>query len=61
MSKPVPTQKPAFPRRARSTCADAALQAEIKRLERMSIEERVKEALTIRDRFEWLAGPPRSK
>ena len=38
----------------RSSCADAALRAELGRVSRMTIEERVKAALTMRDRFDWL-------
>lgn len=46
-------------RHRRSACADASLRAEIERVERMTIKERVKAALTMRDRFEWLLPVPR--
>lgn len=45
----------AAPRR-RSACADAALRAEQARIERMSVEERIKEALSMGERFAWLSG-----
>ena len=38
----------------RSASADAALRAEIERVKRMTIEERITAALTMRDRFDWL-------
>jgi len=38
----------------RSGCADAALRAEIERVRSMSIEERIKAALSMRQRFAWL-------
>ena len=47
--------KPEIPRRRRSASADAALRAELERIGRMTIEERVKAALSIRERFAWLA------
>jgi hypothetical protein len=37
-----------------SACAQKALQAEIERVCRMSIEERIKTALSMRSRFAWL-------
>jgi hypothetical protein len=43
-----------IPRRRRSASADAALRAELERIGRMTIEERVKAALSMRDRFAWL-------
>lgn len=43
-----------FPRQRRSACADAALRAEIERVRQMTIEERVKAALSIHERFSWL-------
>lgn len=51
MSEP----EPELPRR-RSASADSALRAEIERVSRMSIEERVKAALSMRKRFAWI-GP----
>jgi hypothetical protein len=50
MSEP----EPEFPRRRRSASADSALRAEIERVSRMSIEERVKAALSMRKRFAWI-------
>ena len=38
----------------RSACADSALRAEIGRVSQMTIEERVKAALSMRKRFDWL-------
>jgi len=38
----------------RSGCADAALRAEIERVRRMTIEERIKAALSMHTRFSWL-------
>jgi len=49
-------RKSETPRRRRSACADAALGAEIERIRRMTIEERVKAALSIRERFAWLTA-----
>jgi len=43
-----------IPRRHRSACADAVLRAELERIVRMTIEERVKAALSMRERFAWL-------
>lgn len=45
--------EPEFPRR-RSASAGSALRAEIERVSRMSIEERVKAALSMRKRFAWI-------
>ena len=38
----------------RSACAEASLRAEIKRVGRMTIEERVKAALSMGERFSWV-------
>jgi len=38
----------------RSGCADSALRAELGRVSQMSIEDRVKAALSMRKRFDWL-------
>lgn len=46
--------KPIAPRR-RSASAEAALQSEMARIEAMTIEERVKAALSLPERFAWLA------
>lgn len=45
-----------FPKRRRSACADAALREEIKRVERMSIAERVETALTMGQSLAALRG-----
>jgi hypothetical protein len=45
---------PPIRRPRRSVSADAALAAELERVSAMTIEERVKAALTMRDRFGWL-------
>jgi hypothetical protein len=46
--------QPQPPRRRRSACADASLRAELDRIGRMTIEQRVKAALSMRERFSWL-------
>lgn len=38
----------------RSACAEASLRAEIERVGRMTIEERVKAALSMGQRFSWV-------
>lgn len=44
-----------LPRRPRrSACAEVALQAELERVGKMTIEERIKAALSMRNRFTWL-------
>ena len=50
-----------IPRRRRSACADAALRAELERIGRMTIEERVKAALSMRERFAWLTPIRKTK
>lgn len=40
--------------RRRSVSAEAALRAQQERIEAMSVEERVKAALSMRERFSWL-------
>lgn len=50
-----------IPRRRRSACADAAFRAELARVEQMTVEERVKAALSIRERFAWLKPATKSK
>jgi hypothetical protein len=47
-------QKSEFPRRRHSASANAALEAELKRIGQMTIEERIKAALSFHDRFAWL-------
>jgi hypothetical protein len=49
---PEPEQKRHRPRR--SGCAEAALRAEIERVCQMSIEERIKAALSMHRRFSWI-------
>lgn len=50
-----------IPRRRRSACADAALRAELERTGRMTIEERVKAALSIGERFAWINPTTKTK
>ena len=54
--QPVPVQDsgPKKHRPRRSACAEASLRAEIKRVGRMTIEERVKAALSMGERFSWV-------
>jgi len=49
------------PRRRRSASSDAALRAEQERVEAMTIEERVKAALSMRERFAWLQPVSKDK
>ena len=57
----MPASEPSLPRSRRSACAEAALDAEIERLSRMTIEERVLAALTLPERFDWLRSEPAKK
>jgi hypothetical protein len=45
----------------RSACASKSLEAELERLAKMSIEEKIKEALTMGRRFSWLKPAPTKK
>ena len=47
-------EKSINPRRRRSASSQAALRAELERTGGMTIEERVKAALSMRERFTWL-------
>lgn len=38
----------------KSACSDAAQRAQLQQINRMTIEERVKAALSMRERFTWL-------
>ncbi len=38
----------------RSSCAEASLRAEMERVDRMTIEERVKASLSMGQRFSWV-------
>jgi hypothetical protein len=49
---PHPCPKQHRPRR--SACADASLRGEIELVDRMTIEERVKAALSMGQRFSWI-------
>ena len=51
----------AFPRPRPSACADAAFKAELERVKRMTIEERVKASLSMRERFAWLEPTAKPK
>jgi hypothetical protein len=50
----MPEEDNAVHRPRRSACADAALRAEIERVSRMTVEQRITEALTMRERFAWI-------
>jgi hypothetical protein len=56
----MPEQKPAITGPRRSASAEAALRAEIRRVSKMTVEQRVREALTLQEHFEGLR-PARSK
>ena len=45
-----------YPKRRRSASADAALRAEIQRVEKMTIEERIRAALSLAERFSSMEG-----
>jgi hypothetical protein len=48
-------------RRRRSACAEAAFRAQQERIDRMTVEERVKAALSMRERFAWLQPASKEK
>jgi hypothetical protein len=50
----MPEAKSQHHRPRRSGCAEAALRSEIERVRRMTIEERIKAALSMGQRFSWL-------
>ncbi len=43
-----------IPDSRRSACAEASDRARQKRVRQMTVEERIKAALTMRDRYSWL-------
>jgi len=45
----------------RSACADAALRAEMKRVEKMTVEERIKAALSLGRRFSLIQTKTKGK
>ena len=45
---------PSFPRQRRSACADAALKAEIERVKKMPVRERMLEALALGNELQAL-------
>jgi hypothetical protein len=51
MKKPGEKTKRTLPSGRRSACADASLRGEIERVSRMTVEERITEALTMGSRF----------
>ena len=53
--------KASIPPQRRSASADAALRAEIDRVARMTIHERVTAALSMRDRFSWITPVSKEK
>jgi hypothetical protein len=50
-----------FPRPRRSACADAALRAEISRVEKMTVEERIKAALSLGNVFSGIQRTSKDK
>jgi hypothetical protein len=50
-----------YPKRRRSASADAALRAEIQRVEKMTIEERIRAALSIDGRFPNMQRTPQKR
>jgi hypothetical protein len=53
--------KPSIPPQRRSASADAALRAELARVARMTVQQRVTAALSMRDRFSWISPVSRGK
>ncbi|MFZ9937651.1 MAG: hypothetical protein ACO3JG_11440 [Luteolibacter sp.] len=53
--------RPHTPQVRRSACADAALRAEIERVAKMTVEERVKTALSLGRRFADMKTAARGK
>jgi hypothetical protein len=51
--------RPGFPRMRRSRCVRQSLEAELARLRRMSIEERMDEALSMKDILDQIKPTPR--
>lgn len=47
--------------RRKSACSDAAQRAQLQQIKRMTIEERVKAALSMRERFAWLKAISKGK
>lgn len=52
---------PSLPAQRPSRCAEAALRAEIKRVHGMTMEERVREALSLRNHLSWISPEPKTK
>lgn len=50
-----------IPPMRRSACAAQSRAAELERLRKMSVEERIKMALTLDQRFAWLKPAPRAQ
>jgi hypothetical protein len=57
----MPDPKPSIPPQRRSVSSDAALRAEINRVARMTIHQRVIAALSMRDRFSWITPVSKEK
>jgi hypothetical protein len=53
--------KASIPPQRRSESSDAALRAELARVTRMTIHERVTAALSMRDRFAWIKPVSKEK
>jgi len=54
-----PTSSPLQPRR--SACAERSREAEVARVGQMTVEERIKAALRMGQRFSWLKPAPVSR
>ncbi len=50
-----------IPASRRSACAEASDHARQKGVQQMTVEERIKAALTMRERYSWLQPAPGSK
>jgi hypothetical protein len=50
-----------FPALRKSRCAQESLASELKRLRKLSIEERVLEALGMSERFAWILPTPKHR
>lgn len=51
----------AYPKRRRSASADAALRAEIQRMDKLTMEERMRAALSMAERFPDMQGTPQTR
>ena len=51
----------AVPAKRRSACDDAAFRAQLERIKRMTVEERILASLSLRRRFDWLPPKPHAR